>query len=150
MNRHLEVIYCDDIRAEEGGKRSFMGVYTNKLYTTDFPLTLPKFSIHITAVTPIENPFQKLTLHILKDEEVLATLEVPDEIIKELLKKKSDDDDARVSFIQVGVNFAPLNLEEPCKLRVRADTESEELKGLGLHVSLPTEAHLDESKTASL
>ena len=29
--RHLEVIYCDDIREEVGGKISLMGIYTGDM-----------------------------------------------------------------------------------------------------------------------
>lgn len=45
------VVFCDDIRVEEGGKFSFMGVYTNAIIVhSEFPVTLPKFGIFITYI----------------------------------------------------------------------------------------------------
>lgn len=48
--RIREIIFCDDIRKEEGNKRSIMGVYTNYLFTTSNekpPLVMPSLAIFV-------------------------------------------------------------------------------------------------------
>jgi len=40
-------IFCDDIRQEEGGKTSFMGVYRGLMTLPAIPMTLPKFCLAI-------------------------------------------------------------------------------------------------------
>jgi hypothetical protein len=40
-------IFCDDIRYEINGKRSFIGVYGTHLYTSEIPFVLPKFCLSI-------------------------------------------------------------------------------------------------------
>jgi hypothetical protein len=38
MERHLQTIFCDDIRHELGGKLSYIGVYSGRLIVPDFPV----------------------------------------------------------------------------------------------------------------
>lgn len=45
-------IFCDDIRAEIGGKFSYMGVYFGVMYVMTFPIILPKLCIGITFYEP--------------------------------------------------------------------------------------------------
>ena len=126
-----------------------MGVYTGFLYVSGFPIILPKFSIQISAITPVDMPFKKLTLYILKNEEELAKIEVPDETLESMLRDTPSTGNERVRMIQFGLNFAPFNIEAPCQLRVHAETESEVLKAIGLRVSLAPGISSEQSKTAS-
>lgn len=41
-------VFCDDIRAEVGGKHSFMGVYRGELIVPVLPATLPTFGFVIS------------------------------------------------------------------------------------------------------
>ena len=42
ITRHLEVIFCDDIREEVGNKISYMGVYSADLTVPVLPIVLNK------------------------------------------------------------------------------------------------------------
>lgn len=47
-------LFCDDIRDEVSGKVSYMGVYTDDLVISKMPTIIPKFSICVIAMVPIE------------------------------------------------------------------------------------------------
>jgi hypothetical protein len=40
-------IFCDDIRAEVGGKLTYVGCYAGTMFAPTFPITLPKFCLGI-------------------------------------------------------------------------------------------------------
>jgi hypothetical protein len=54
--RHLQTIFCDDIRHEVGGKLSYIGVYSGRLLVPGFPLSLPKLCVAVRAVAPRAQP----------------------------------------------------------------------------------------------
>jgi hypothetical protein len=56
-------IFCDDLRPEEGGKVSFMGVYrTDIILNGEFPSTLPKFVIYVFYFEPKDCADEELTI----------------------------------------------------------------------------------------
>ena len=140
MNRHIQTIFCDDIRHELGGKLSFIGVYTGHLFVRTFPVTLPKLCLALTAITPSSQPFQKLELRILKDDEVLAEGSLDESMLGTVADATgeadgSDGKESRVQVLNSLFVFSPFQIDAPCRLRVRAVTESEELKGLSLMIT---------------
>lgn len=123
VRRHVSVIYADDLRQEIGGKITIVGVYQSQMLVEAFPITLPKLAVLMTAVTPVDQPFGKVTLQLMKDDEILQSFEVD----------LTDENALGMSSIQEGastleLNFAniisPLQLEGPCKLWARLQTES--------------------------
>ncbi|MBV2234499.1 MAG: hypothetical protein KUL75_03030 [Sterolibacterium sp.] len=140
MNRHIQTIFCDDIRHELGGKLSFIGVYTGHLFVRAFPVTLPKLCLALTAITPASQPFQKLDLRILKDEEILAEGSLDESMLSNVAAAagEADGPDGKENRVQVLNSlfvFSPFQIDAPCRLRVRAVTESGELKGLSLMIA---------------
>jgi hypothetical protein len=123
LSRHLSVIYADDLRQEIGGKITIIGMYQSQMLVEAFPITLPKLAVLITAVTPVDQPFGEFSLQLMKDDEILQSLDLD----------LTDEETVGPSTIQEGAttrefNFAniisPLQLDGPCKLRVRLQTES--------------------------
>lgn len=141
MNRHIQTVFCDDIRHELGGKLSFIGVYTGHLFVRAFPVTLPKLCLALTAITPATEPFQKLDLRILKDDEILAEGSLDEAMLSEIAGATAESDgseDSKKNRVQVLNSlfiFSPFQIDAPCRLRVRALTESGELKGLALMIA---------------
>lgn len=82
-SRHLEVIFCDDVRTEITGKQIYIGVYGSHLLVDEFPANLPSLSIIATAVTAIEDPFKKLVFRVIdeSDGEVILEKKVPSELL---------------------------------------------------------------------
>lgn len=151
MNRHIQTIFCDDIRHEIGGKLSYIGVYSGRLIVSQFPVTLPKLCLALNVVTSSSEPFRSLSLNVLKNEETLAHPVLNEAQLTEACEAAVTANAdvapplpvliARFLFV-----FSPFILEGPCLLRVRAETESEELQGIALRIEqAPSEVvHADE------
>lgn len=138
MTRYLQSIFCDDIRHEIGGKLSYIGVYTSKLLVPAFPVVVPKLCVAISAVTLVDRPFKKFSIRILKDADVLVETVLTDaqlvqgiEALADSPKEKFGD---RCQVLQLSLVFSPFPIEAPCLLRVRAETEDDELRGTGLKI----------------
>jgi hypothetical protein len=118
-----------------------MGVYFGKLYVLQFPVQLPKLCISLSARTPIDMPFKKLIFKILKDDEVLAQAPIDDNVLnaQQTLRPVENLPPGREFNIEAHaiVTLAPFLIEGPTMLRLRAETESEEIKGPGLEIELP-------------
>jgi len=140
MNRHIQTIFCDDIRHELGGKLSYIGVYSGHLFVPAFPVTLPKLCLALSVITPASQPFRKLELRIFKDDELLAEGVLDEAKLSEIIEATEEENgnsatESRIQALNSLFVFSPFQIDGPCRLRVRAVTESEELKGLALSVA---------------
>lgn len=145
MQRHILTVFCDDIRHEMGGKFSYIGVYTGRLFVPTFPITLPKLCLAMSVVTSAEKPFRKLSMRVLKDDDLLAEGMLDEAQLANVVEASDDipEDERkdRVQLLQSIFVFSPFQLEGPCVLRVRVETEEGELRGLGLRIEqAPAEA----------
>lgn len=138
IERHVQTIFCDDIRQEVYGKLSFIGVYSNRMYVKHFPVTLPKLCLAVKVVTMSARPLRELVVRVLKDEEILQEIEVDDEKLATASQRFDDlpeeQRNKRGQFAQFLLVFSPLKIEQPCTLKVRVQTEDGELHGIGLKV----------------
>lgn len=134
--RHVETLFCDDIRHEINGKLSYIGVYSGTLFVPVFPVTLPKLCISVKIVTPANEPLRSLTLRVLKDDEILQEIVFDKEQLvsasKVLVELSDEERRLRVQMPQFLLAFSPLHLDKACTLRVRALADHEELRGVGL------------------
>ncbi len=130
INRYIDATYCDDIRHENTGKMILVGVYSSTMYVASYPTTLPKLCISIRAVTPADTPFEKVVMRIYRDEELL--LEVPADpdrlMVNSLEDAKSSGSNTGVQALQFLATISPFQLTNDCVIRVKAETESEELR----------------------
>lgn len=138
ISRHLEVIYCDDIRNEVGNKNSYMGIYTSELTVPAAPVILSKLLIAVKAVTDISDPFESLNVRIVRiknDEEIelLSSGLLPSPPLDEIAgrDKYSTNIIAQLYFM-----LSPFPIEEEIVLRVIANTEREELVGAALRIRI--------------
>ena len=138
MNRHVLTIFCDDIRHEVGGKLSYIGVYSGQMFVPSFPITLPKLCLSMSVITSADTPFRKLAMRLLKDDAVLAEAALDDtqlsNAVEAFAEVPEDERRDRVQLLQSMFVFSPFQLEGPCTLRVRIETESGELRGVGLRI----------------
>ncbi len=138
VSRHLEVIYCDDIREEVGNKISYMGVYWGELWVQAAPVTLAKLCIAIKVVTDIADPFEALEVRIVKGEkedDLLSTGPIPAPTQPTI----SDNNATRI-IVQMVFILAPFQIEEETVIRVKAKTEREELSSMALRIRIGTQA----------
>ena len=131
-SRHIEVIYCDDIREEVGNKVSYMGIYSKDLFVPVAPVVLPKLCIAVKVVTDMTDPFRELEVRILKGEdevELLTTGPIPGPP-----DDWSSEDNSTFMVAQMAFMLAPYQIDGDTILRVRARTEREDLKGRALRI----------------
>lgn len=63
--RYAYSIFCDDIRNEEGNKRSYIGVYgSNIVFSGEAPQQLPKFCIVANLVSSIADAPQQISISV--------------------------------------------------------------------------------------
>lgn len=65
-------IFCDDIRDEIGGKHSFIGTYSGRLFVHgDFPLAIPKFGFGISYAQRREvfDPIVEIRIYLPGDSD---------------------------------------------------------------------------------
>lgn len=132
--RHVEVTYCDDIREEIGNKVSYMGIYSGELFVPSTPIVLPKLCIAVKVVTEMSDPFKGLEVRVLKGEdeaELLSTGQIPGPTDTSQFKEGSTLMVAQMAFM-----LAPFEIDGETILRVRVNTEREELKGMALAIRL--------------
>lgn len=129
-NRSVEVVYCDDIRHEIGGKRSFMGVYSSILVVPSAPTTLPKFCVSIRVTTEVSDPFQSLTVKLVRGDQELSRVELPNEAITPTYKLN----DANWLTVYVDLVLSPFSITEMGKINVIAITERETIESLPLRI----------------
>lgn len=122
--------FCDDIRLEVGNKYSLMGCYTGELIMQPIPSLLPKLCAAITAVTPIEKPFQSLIFRAFLNDDLIVETEIQLENLQknhELLTK--DPKDFTKLLVRVQMAFVPLVVQQESVLRIEAETEEGIIKG---------------------
>jgi hypothetical protein len=113
--------FCDDVRQEIGNKFSLMGCYGTDLYVPTFPFTLPKLCCFVNVRTPAEQPFEQLTIRVVRGDETLS------ELVANPEKLGPGDDSpewARWLTMTGILVISPFRAIEPCRLRVQAETES--------------------------
>ena len=138
IGRHVETLFCDDIRQEVAGKMSFIGVYSGSLFVHQFPAVLPKLCLAVKVLAPAGDPITEMKLQVLKDEEVLQEIALDEQQLTAASESTDEDADSssqlRVQMAQFMLAFSPIQFEAPCTLKVRVQADGEELRGVGLKV----------------
>ena len=134
--RHLEVIYCDDIREEVGNKLSYMGVYTGELTVPNAPVLLSKLCVVAKVITDIDDPFENLEVRIVAvkgddETEILSTGPIPYPADRPQL-----NDDSTMLMAQMSFMMSPFQINEETIIRVKAITEREELRVTALRIRI--------------
>jgi hypothetical protein len=127
--RFISVQFCDDLRQEIGNKISLMGCYDYSMLLESIPATLPKLCAQIKIYTPINRPFTRLSVRLMRDEDLLGEVEIPRE---ELSTEHPNPDHLAQSkwrMITAMLVMSPFPVEKPSHLTVEADTEDGVLRG---------------------
>ena len=134
MNRNIQTIFCDDIRHEIEGKISYIGVYNGTLFLPEFPATLPKLCLSITALTSPKQPFLKLKLRVLHDDTEIFTGELDENQLSEITGDSSANGADDWLSLHSFVVFSPFSIETSGKIRVIVETEEGDLLGQCLKI----------------
>jgi hypothetical protein len=126
VERFIGLQFCDDVRQEIGGKFSLIGCYSGAIQVHPMPSVLPKLCVLVKVYTPIERPFEKLVIRLLRDEVLLAELPFA---IEKVVFPLPQAPGARWTMFYGVLSMSPFQVEAPCVLRVEADTEEGILLG---------------------
>jgi hypothetical protein len=132
--QYFTTIFCDDVRREEGGKLSLMGIYTGALAVPSFPSVLPRLCFIMTLRTSPDAIPSTLRYRLHKDDELVAESVISSDALATARSAKVGDD-RTIQFTTI-FQASPLILTEACFLRARADCDGEEFKGGSLAVML--------------
>lgn len=127
VDRFIGVQFCDDVRQEIGGKFSLIGCYSGAIQVHPMPSVLPKLCALVKVYTPIEKPFGKLVIRLLRGEVPIA--ELPFATEKMVAPRAEATPGSRWSLFYGVISMSPFQVEAPCVLRVEADTEEGILLG---------------------
>lgn len=123
--RYGYCIFCDDVRTEIGEKLSFIGVYSGVLMLPEFPISLPKFCVHVNLITLATDPYRSIILRCIAPGDRQPLLEERLDAAQ-LSEQRDVTEDAEASDIPINVVvgaslvFSPLRLRQPGLLTVSA------------------------------
>lgn len=147
--RQIQMIFCDDVRQEVGGKLTYVGTYAGSMLVSAFQAVLSKFCVAITTVLdrfPDEN---EIALRVLRDKDVIAERILSrDELAGNRQADRDEAEPRDEAVVQVMTSllvFMAFEIEAPCTLRVRASIGKEVLRGVGLRI-LPMPAGGEEAR----
>lgn len=79
--RYVTVQFCDDIRQEVGNKYSLVGCYGPSMLLSAVPVVLSKLCAFVRIYTPVNRPFAKLSIRVLRGDQLLTEMEIPQEVL---------------------------------------------------------------------
>ncbi|WP_137754409.1 hypothetical protein [Sphingopyxis sp. L1A2A] len=125
------VVFCDDIREEIGGKRTFVGVYGNFLVISAVgPVTLPQLCAAISLrIDPPTAP-TAVTVRIFRSDGDELLFEASAEFPPTPSNPSPFGDENSVSFIELFVPARMQNLviTQDCAIKVRAFIGDDEIR----------------------
>ena len=136
------VIWCDDIRHEQGDKLSFMGVYQSTLGVPSVPITIPRLAAFVTVTTPIGRPFKKLRVRVMRNdsEEPIAIADGALDPVGHVVQSRDKYGEPHtVSWLSIAFLLPPLTVTPQTHwLKVWVDTEdAEPLESHKLRIEAP-------------
>jgi hypothetical protein len=139
MQRHLQTIFCDDIRHETSGKLTLVGMYSDSLFVPQLPVTLPRVCLVARLISSLKQPARSVKLRVYKGTDLIQELMAQETDLAAMLRNVPTYEAAgssdRVQVVQFLVEFAPFQINGPCLLRVHAETEDGLHEGASLSIS---------------
>ena len=143
--RYLHTLWCDDIRQEVGNKPSFMGVYTGGIVLPSLPIFLPRLCVWNWVATPMDQPFQNLSIQVIRDDGFVL-VEVPSIDLNKALVEPEPCPDATRRSIMFGFQMGPIEVPVGCRyFQVIAQAESGRLEGPKLRIEIDASQQLDSA-----
>ncbi|SRR5581483_5968388 len=137
-------IFCDDIRLEQGGKVTLVGVYSGVMFIhRDFPFSVPKFGIRVFYSERLES-FGREPIAIrvsatwMPDGMALIEGDVPvDQLRAQGFQQTDALPPAEYATVGMHMMFAPLLIPMPGIIKVRAYRGSHKIRLGALRIGKP-------------
>lgn len=129
----MHALLCDDVRREEGGKLSIMGIYNRDLLLLAFPATLPKLCLVMSVFLPGDwKQPESLTFRLMIDDLLVNEVAIDDEVLAQFEKFKAELteplESQRMTYTTV-MQLAPVHFGSACEIKARAICDGQEFKG---------------------
>jgi hypothetical protein len=112
----LQTIFCEDIRTENLGKVSLMGVFNGAVLVPGFPTVLPRFAIRMILDGPPELHNQPWFVKIVLGDQIIAQIESGQVVPSPTLDKLGNFQCAIV------IGLDGLVVKEECEISITATT----------------------------
>ncbi|WP_302409613.1 DUF6941 family protein [Comamonas kerstersii] len=128
-SRYLHVLYAEDLRIEQNGTHSIIGVYPGGLKAQSFPVTLPKLAVLATLVCPSDDHFDSMSIEIVLGDKVMHRVSPPKEFLlnsqqeSRIRAEKTNGDMA----IELLMTFVAPKISQPGFITTRAIIDSTEV-----------------------
>ena len=138
-------IFCDDIRDEVSGKKTYVGVYFNELVISGIlPVVLPTFGLAITYLEPLSDPVLPVNIKVFvpgpSDEgELAAEVELPIDRF-DAIEKVQQDPSAHYRAHIMHFKISPFMIAHEGYVKVRAYIGDEEIRLGSLKVRIANDA----------
>jgi hypothetical protein len=135
-------IFCDDIRDETTGKKTYVGVYPQDMVVSGpFPALIPQFALAITYLEPLSMEICPVTIKIFvpsedEEDQIAAEIDIPiDRGIDSNLRE--NDPQAQFRAILMALKISPLVVVKEGYIKVRAYLGKEEVRLGSMRIRLP-------------
>lgn len=133
--RYIFCLFADDIRQEVNGKVSLIGMYQGGMNIVGpLPVALPKLVITAYINTPVDQPFQEVSVDLMLNDQVLQNVTPPVQSIKDLQNSAPQYSDSRMISMLMVLVLQPFNVTEEGRLYVKASLDGKVLEGNALRV----------------
>lgn len=130
--RRVEVVYCDDIRAEIGNKSSLMGVYAGDLFVKHIPFTLAKLCAWVNVVSAGDSPVGSLRVR-MEQEGGAVVIDTGDVPLPDAPPEEGDDVPTFIAY-NFALVLSPYQIDRETSLRVVATADGVELPSRRLRI----------------
>lgn len=131
----LHCIFCDDIRAETGGKTTLVGWYAgepNRL-PEEGALLIPTLGVVGMLAMPLTPKHKSIKMELLQDEHVLQSTDMPEQALQEMQVEEAPTCAPLLGRqVRIVIKINNLKIEEPCVLRMRMTVGEQEVYSNGL------------------
>ena len=125
-------VFCEDIRDEIGGKKTYVGVYgADMIIAGSLPAIIPQFAFAVTLLEPIASANGPINIKIflpgLAGDELAVDIDLP---VERHISANLNERDPAAEFIGALMAFkvAPLVIVNEGHIRVRAYKDDREIR----------------------
>ncbi|WP_446904494.1 hypothetical protein [Burkholderia sp. YIM B11467] len=149
-DRRLHVLWADNIQSGPNGKVDLFGVYGVEMRLPE-PTTISQMYAFVEVSTPVDRPFQSISLLVQADDEEMVNFNVPATVIAQAKESSGEGAGGEVhpgvmdvrTALRIGLPISGVKVTGRRFLMVRATTEEGSMVGESLMISVAQSARAD-------
>jgi len=135
INAKFSCIYCDDVRREDGGKSSYMGVYEDSIIFSEPSGHRPLFAFILKLVLPIKEDISDVNFELTDDSNLNIGATLSKKEIQELkIKILASMPDSDVVTMKCVIQLGAIVFESQQKIRSFVKFNDQTIEGESLRV----------------